>query len=87
MVTAGADVALERRLLGVVEDVAGRAQEDHDVVVGEVRVGERGGVLGRVDLEPVLRRHLGDGDGALRDALGVPEGRGLGEDQGAEALP
>ena len=32
-----ADVALERRLLRVVEDVAGREQEDDGVVAGEPR--------------------------------------------------
>ena len=54
------DVALERRLLRVVEHVAGGAEEDHHVVLREVRVGERRGVLRRVDVEAVARRHLRD---------------------------
>ena len=50
---AALDVALERLLLGDVEDVTGRREEGDDVVLREVRVGERGGVLGRGDGEVV----------------------------------
>ena len=42
------------------------------------------GVLGGVDLEVLATAQLADRGGALRDALGVPERRGLGEDQRAE---
>jgi hypothetical protein len=66
--------------------ITGRAQEDHDVVLGEVLVGERGSVLRRVDVEPATRGHLRDRDSALRNALRVPEGGRLGEDQRAEVL-
>ena len=41
------DVVLERGLLRVVEDVAGRGEEDHDVELREVGVGELRRVLGR----------------------------------------
>ena len=63
---AGPDVALERGLLGGVEHVAGRAQEDHYVAVRQIGVGEQGGVLRGVDLEAVLHAHLSD--------LVVPDG-------------
>ncbi len=52
---AAAHVALERLLLGAVEHIAGREQEDHRVVARQPRVGERGAVLGRIDRDPVRR--------------------------------
>ena len=52
---AGLDEALERRLLRVVEHLAGRREEHDDVVVREVRVGELRGVLGRGHGEAVGR--------------------------------
>ena len=43
---AALDVALEGALLGLVEHVTGGGEEDDDLVLGEVRVGEGAGVLG-----------------------------------------
>jgi hypothetical protein len=81
---AGPDVALEGGLLRVVEDVAGGAEPDHGVVLGEVRVRERVGVLGGVDLEALPAAELADRGGAVGDAVGVPERGRLGEDEYAE---
>jgi hypothetical protein len=76
------DVALERVLLRVVEHVAGGVQEDDRSVPPQVRVGERGGVLGRVDGDLLLLTELLDrGDAGLD--RGVAEARGLGEDEDA----
>ena len=82
---AAADVGLEGGLLRGVQDVAGRAQEDHDVVLREVLLGERRGVLRRVHREVVADRQLGDRHRARRDALRVPERRRLAEDERTEA--
>jgi hypothetical protein len=76
---ACADVAFEGCLLSVVEHVAGGAQPDHDVVPGEVRVGERRGILSRVDREVVLGAELSDRGHSSGDR-GVPECCGLRED-------
>jgi hypothetical protein len=75
---ARADVTLERGLLGVVQDVTRGGHEDHDFVPGEVRVGESGRVLRRVDREVVLLAELLDCGDAVRDGV-VPETGGLGE--------
>jgi hypothetical protein len=42
------DVALEGRLLGIVQDIARRAQEHDRAKAGEVRVVEGGGILRRL---------------------------------------
>jgi hypothetical protein len=76
--TAGFHVALERALLGLVEDVARRGHEDDDVVLGEVGVGELRRVLGRVDREAVLRAERLDRRDPLRDRV-VTELDRLGE--------
>lgn len=81
----GLDVALERALLGLVEHVAGGGEEDDDLVLGEVLVGEGRGVLGRRDVEAVGGAELLDGGDALVD-VAVPEGSGLREDQGVELV-
>ena len=80
--TACTDVAFERRLLPVVEDVAGREREHDRVVASESRVRERRGVFRRVDREGVrrtepLQRLHGRGDRR------VPEAGGLREDEHA----
>ena len=77
---AGLDEALERRLLRVVEHLAGRREEHDDVVLREVRVGERRGVLGRGHGEVVRRAELLDRGDPLRDRV-VPEAARLGEDE------
>ena len=77
------DVVLERVLLPLVEHVTGRAQEDHRVVVAQVRGLERGRVLGRVDGEVVRRAQLLDPSDSRLDRV-VPEARGLGEHQDLE---
>ncbi len=77
------DVALERGLLVVVEDVARRGQPHDGVVLREVLVRERSCVLGRGHLEVVLLAELLD----RRDARGdrpVPEPGGLAEDEHVE---
>ena len=53
-----AHVALERALLGTVEHIAGREQEDHRVVAREPCVGEHAAVLGRIHRDPVRRAEL-----------------------------
>jgi hypothetical protein len=80
---AGPDVAFEGTLLRLVQHVTGGAQPHHDVISGEVAVGERGGVLGRVDPEVVTGAELLDRGHPGRDRV-VPERRGLREDQRAE---
>ncbi len=77
---AAADVALERRLLGGVQHVAGGVEEHHRLVLGEVAGGEGGGVLGGGDGEAVGRAQVTDGLGADRDRV-VPEAGRLGEDE------
>ncbi len=79
------DVALERRLLVVVEHVTRGGQPDHRVVVVQVVVGEGGRVLGGVHREPVFRPQVLD----RRDSRGdraVPVPRRLGEDEHARLL-
>ena len=75
-----ADVALERRLLHIVQHVAGREQEDDGVVAGEVCVGECAGVLGRIDGEAVVRAERLHRLHGSRDR-GVAEAGRLREDQ------
>jgi hypothetical protein len=79
------DVALERGLLVVVEDVARGRQPDHDVVLPEVRVGEGRAVLGRVDGEAVLGAQPLDRGDAGPDRA-VAEACGLAEDEGLERV-
>ena len=74
------DVALERGLLLVVQDVAGREQEHHRAVLPEVRVREGAAVLGLVDAEAVRRTEVLDGLDRGRDRV-VPELGGLREDE------
>src|SRR5690606_34799852 len=76
------DVTLERPLLLGVQDVTGRREPD-DVVVRQVLLGERPGVLGGVDGEVVLLAQLLDRRDPRGDGV-VAERGGLGEDQGAE---
>ena len=69
-----ADVSLERRLLGIVQHIPCRVQEDDDAVPSQRRVRERIGVFGGIDLESVRRAELGDrldaaGDRAVPEAL------------------
>jgi hypothetical protein len=77
------DVVLERRLLGVVEDVTGGGQEDDDLVLRQVGFGERGAVFGGVDGEVVLLAEFLDGRDPGRDRR-VTEARRLGKDQRLE---
>ena len=72
------DVALERALLLIGEDVARGGQPDDRLVLSEVRVGEGGRVLGGVDREAVGRADLLDCGDAGRDRI-VPERGRLGE--------
>jgi hypothetical protein len=71
---------LERLLLRLVEHVSGGGQPDHGVEPVQVGVGERGGVLGRLDGEAVRRAEVGDRGDAVGDRV-VPEARRLGEDE------
>jgi hypothetical protein len=75
---AGPDVVLEGSLLLIVQDVAGRVQPDDRVVLGEVRLRERGRVLGRVDREAVGGPDLLDGGDAGLDRV-MAEAARLGE--------
>ena len=81
---AAAHVALECALLNVVEHVAGRAQEDHRVVTREPRVGEHGGVLGRIDGDPVRGAELAQRAHGCRNRV-VPEPGRLREREHAQA--
>jgi hypothetical protein len=77
---AGLDVPLEGGLLGVGEEVAGRGEEDDDVVLREVGVVELRRVLGRVDLEVVVGAERLDrrdplGDGVVAEAGGLGRSR------------
>ena len=75
------DVGLECGLLGGVEHISGGGEEDDGLVLREVGLGERRGVFGGVDGEVVVRREPVDRRDAGIDAGGVPEARGLGEEQ------
>ena len=78
------DVALERGLLLVVEDVAGGAEEDHRLVLLELRVVEHArGVLGPEHVEVVQLAETTDRRDAFVDRFVVPAG-GLREQQHAE---
>jgi hypothetical protein len=78
--TAAPDVGLERTLLGGVEHVAGGVEEDHRLVLRQVRRTEGVRVLGRGDGETVGRAQLADQLETLRDGV-MPESGGLGEHQ------
>ncbi len=74
------EVGLERGLLGVVEHVPGRVEEDDRPVQLEVRGVELAGVVGDIDVEPVLGAELGDrADAGAR--RGMLLGRRLREDE------
>jgi hypothetical protein len=77
------DIALERRLLAVVEDVARRQQEDDDVIATQPPVGEDGGVLGGVDVDAVPRAEVSECLDGGRDRV-VAEAGGLREEQDPE---
>jgi len=77
---AGLDVALEIVLLRGVEYVAGRVQEDDGAVSREVLRGERAGVFGCVDGEPILLTELFDSGDPDPDRAVAESGR-LGEDE------
>ncbi len=80
------DVALERRLLFVVEDVAGGAQEDHHFVLLEFGVIEDARrVFGPEDVEVVELAEVTDGVDGFVDGFVVPAG-GFCEQQDAELL-
>jgi hypothetical protein len=74
------DVSLEGSLLLGVQNVAGGGEEDHSLIVGQVLVGELGGVLRGVDLEVVLLAEGLDGRNAVGDGVVAEAGR-LGEDE------
>ena len=74
------DVALERRLLDVVEHVARREQEDDGAVAREVRVAEGATVLRRIDVEAVSCAECRDRLHGSRDR-GVAEPGRLREDE------
>jgi hypothetical protein len=76
----GGDVVLERGLLFGVQHVAGGGKPDHGAEAGKVLLGERGRVLGGLDVEVVLLTQRLDGGDAGRNGV-VPESGGLGEDQ------
>src|SRR5690606_24567502 len=80
MYAAFGDVAFEGRRLFVVQYIAGGGQLHDGVVVGEVVVGERLGVLCGVHGEVVLRAQLFDGLDPGGDRV-VSEARRLREDQ------
>jgi hypothetical protein len=72
------DVALEGRLLGVVQDVAGGREPDDGLETGQVGGGELAGVSGGGDGETVLPPQFLDGrdpggDGGMHEALGLVE--------------
>jgi hypothetical protein len=61
--------------VGIVEDVAGRGEEDDDVVAGEIRVGELRRVLGSGHVDVVLLAELLDGGDAGGDGVMAEAGR------------
>ena len=79
------DVALEIVLLRGVEYVAGRVQKDHGTISRQVLRGERSGVFGSVDGEPIFLSELSDGGAADSDGTVAEPGR-LGEDEHARFL-
>ena len=74
------DVTLQGRLLIEVQNVAGRAQENDCFVLREVRVGEHGCILRRIESKVVRCCQALDGGDAVGDRI-VPKARGLGEDE------
>src|SRR5690606_26182444 len=80
---AALDVLLESSLLRVVQHVTRGGEPDDDVVVGEVLLGEVGGVLGVLNREAVVGAELLDRGDALLDGP-VPEAGRLAEHQRAE---
>src|SRR5690242_10405456 len=56
--TAGAAIALKRRLLGRIENVAGGQQEDHRIVARQPLVGELSGILSEIGAPAMLTRQL-----------------------------
>ena len=80
---AGADEALEGSLLIVVEDVAGRREEDDDVGALEGRVGEDTRILARSQSPALRSRELRECSDAVRDRI-VPEAPRARENEEAE---
>ena len=76
----GSHLGLEGGLLGVVEDIAGRVEEDDHLVLAEVRRRESVGVLGGGDREAVGAAQITDGLDTNRNRV-VPESGRLTEDQ------
>ncbi len=75
---ARSDVRLERRLLGLVQNVAGGVEEDHRLVTAQVGGGEVVAVLRGRHRETVGGAEVADGLDPCRDRV-VPESGRLGE--------
>src|SRR6516225_4638435 len=76
---ARADVAFERSLMLLIEDVPGRAEEHDNLVLRERRVGETPGVFRVIHSKAVLGAERPDGGDAVRYRV-VTKPSGLGED-------
>src|SRR5205823_3784066 len=77
------DVAFKCSLFSIVEDVSGRAQEHHDFVSGQPRIGEASSVLRAVHSELVFSANRRYGGDTLRDRIMAKAGR-LREDEDSE---